>query len=126
MTPAQAWGDRPSPDATTAGLSRPWSRVVILVLVLLGVQVVVAAAMLTTERPAPYGWQMYSAVPYNPPAWAVTDGTRRSIDAEALLVHGRAEIDRVELLRSEGCDRTGADAIVIELADGRLDEVVCR
>jgi hypothetical protein len=88
-------------------------------------ELVVATAMLAAPRPAPYGWQMYSAVPYNPPAWAVIDGIERSINAEAYLVHGRAEINRLAVLRTRGCELTRADGIRIRLPDGSIDEVTC-
>jgi hypothetical protein len=91
----------------------------------LSIQAVLAVAVLTAPRPAPYGWQMYSAVPYNPPAWAVTDGTATPINAEAFFVHGRAEIDRVALLRTRGCELTGADSIRIQLRDESVEEVPC-
>jgi hypothetical protein len=97
----------------------------VAVLGLLITQLLLATAILAEDRPARYGWQMYSAVPYSPKAWAVSDGAREAIDAEALMVHGRAEIDRVELLRTVGCDHHDADSIVIELADGSINEVVC-
>ena len=100
--------------------------VAIAVFVALVLQVVVAVAVFRAERPAPYGWQMYSAVPYSPRAWAVTDGERERIDVEGLMVHPRAEIDRVALLRDAGCERIEADAILIELAGGTMDEVTCR
>ena len=97
-----------------------------IVLIALGLQTAMAAVAFTQERPAPYAWQMYSAVPYSPRAWAVTDGGRERIDVEGLMVYARAEIDRVELLRTVGCERLEADAILIELADDTTDEVVCR
>jgi hypothetical protein len=96
-----------------------------LVAVLLALQVVVAAIVFGADRPAPYGWQMYSAIPYVPRAWADVEGSREAIDVEEMFVHARAEIDRVGLLRSAGCDWTGADALRIELEGGAIEEVAC-
>ena len=97
-----------------------------VVAALLAVQIAVAVVVAFGPRPSPYGWQMYSATPYKPAAWAVTAGTAETFDVDELLVHARAEIDYVGLLRDHGCDHTGADAIRIQLADGTLDEVACR
>lgn len=108
-----------------AVVMNPQSPRVLLAGLVLSVQLVLALGMLFSARPAPYGWQMYSAVPYNPVAWAVTDGRAEAINVESALVHGRAEIDRVALLRSHGCDWTGADTIRIQLQDQSVDEMAC-
>lgn len=113
---------RPVPGSPT----RPRIAAAFGVIVALVIQVALAVAMLFAPRPAPYGWQMYSAVPDKPPAWAVTRGVSEPIDVEAFLVHDRAEIDYTDLVRAHGCERTGADAIRIELADGSVEEVACR
>jgi hypothetical protein len=99
----------------------------LLAAVVLSAEAVVASLMLGADRPARYGWQMYSAVPYNPQSWAVTDGHAEPMNIEQRLVYGRAEIDRVALIRAEGCELTQADVIRIELSDDiTIVEVVCR
>lgn len=96
-----------------------------LVAVGLALQVAVAAAALTEGRPARYGWQMYSGVPFNPPAWSIHGSDARELDERDSLVHARAEIDRVLLLRERGCELVDADAIRFELSDGTSETVAC-
>lgn len=121
----------PRADASLSGgprETRPPARRAALagVTVALALQVAVATAALAQPRPAHYGWQMYSATQPVPDAWAVSAGTASPIDIGALLVHDRAEIDFAEMLRVHGCERTGADAVRIELPDRSLEEVICR
>lgn len=120
----------PAPDLTPASeLVEPvqrrqaWLALVVVALVL---QSAVAAVALTEPRPARYAWQMYSAVPYTPPAWTVRGNEERGLAVNELFVRGRAEIDRVVLLRDQGCDLVEADAIRFELPDGRAETVTCR
>lgn len=97
-----------------------------LVVVALALQIAVAALALTEPRPARYGWQMYSAVPYTPVAWILRGDEERDLAVNDLFVSGRAEIDRVALLRDQGCDLVEADEIRFQLPDGRSETVMCR
>jgi len=85
-----------------------------------------AAVAFADQRPARYGWQMYSSMPNNPPAWSINAGEERELSVSDLPVHGRAEIDYAALLRDRGCDLVEADAIRFEGADGTLETVECR
>jgi hypothetical protein len=88
------------------------------------VQLVVPAVALFGPRPARFGWQMYSALPDLPKAYAVeADGTERLIDLQNLFAVQRAEIDYVAVLRAGLCAATGAAAIRLELTDG-TDQVI--
>jgi hypothetical protein len=98
----------------------------IVVAVLLMLQVLAAVIVAFGPRPGPYGWQMYSATPFKPNAWAVRADTAERLSVDDLLVNDRTEIDYVALLRTHGCEVTGADAIRIELADSTIEEVACR
>jgi hypothetical protein len=118
MTAATPSGHASAPIPRRAGL--------VVVAVLLAIQVLVAVVMALGPRPSPYGWQMYSATPFKPEAWAVHGERVEALDVDDLLVHARAEIDYVALLRTDGCEFAGADAIRIELADETIDEVACR
>jgi hypothetical protein len=107
-------------------MARPRRGWFAVVAVGLAVQVVVAGAALIEPRPARYGWQMYSGMPVNPPAWSVVDGEQHELRINDLLLHPRAEIDRVALLRNRACELTGADAIRFEPASGPVETVECR
>lgn len=105
-----------------------WGQRILLALVVVGLaaEVVVAATAFTGARPNRYGWQMYSAVPYVPRAWAVAaSGEKRPVMVDDLFVTTRAEIDLVEFLIVSGCQVIQADSLNIELPDGHIEMVPC-
>jgi hypothetical protein len=68
---------------------------------------------------------MYAAGPYVPRAWAVTEAGEEAIRVEVELTRARAEIDRLTLLRQRGCELVSADAVRLELPDGRVETITC-
>ena len=121
----------PPPTITESGVqpirpaAGPRRGLMLLVAIGLALELVVAAVVFTAPRPGRFGWQMYSAVPYIPAAWATVDGAEQPLDVGGLLVNARAEIDFVGLARDRGCEIVRADAVRIELADGTLVTVDC-
>jgi hypothetical protein len=89
------------------------------------IQVVVAAGALTGDRPARYGWQMYSAAVEMPRLWAVDGDDEREVRVTDALVHPRGDIDWAALVRERGCDLVDAEAIRYELADGTRATLEC-
>ena len=78
-------------------------------------QVVVPASALLASRPARFGWQMYSARPDLPKAWATdASGLETPIDMEQVFAQVRAEIDFSAALRSAVCASSGAVAVRIQ------------
>jgi len=105
--------------------ANPRRGLMILVAVGLALELAVAAIVFTAPRPGRFGWQMYSAVPYIPAAWAVVDGREQPLDVAGMLVNSRAEIDFVALVRERACAVAGADELRIELTDGSMEQVDC-
>ena len=108
MTAANPTGDRSTALPRRTGLA--------VVVALLVVQVLVAVVMALGPRPSPYGWQMYSAVPFKPDAWAVHGEVAEPLNVDEMLVHPRVEIDYVALLRSHGCAFASAGAMLVGYA----------
>jgi hypothetical protein len=94
----------------------------------LSVQLLVPALALFGPRPTRFAWQMYSALPPVPRAWAVAaDGTVREVDLEPLFAARRAEIDYQAVLREGLCDAVDAKAIRLQLhGDAAVEEIPCR
>jgi hypothetical protein len=121
----------PPPTTTEADVqpvqpaADPRRGLMILVAIGLALELVVAAIVFTAPRPGRFGWQMYSAVPYIPAAWAVVDGTEQPLDVADMLVNSRAEIDFVAFVRERACAMAGADELRIELNDGSFEQVDC-
>lgn len=62
-------------------MSRWHSLVALAFLLFLGIQIVVPIVQLREERPAHFGWQMFSAYRHIPRYWIVlADGSTREID----------------------------------------------
>jgi hypothetical protein len=98
-----------------------------LIVAFLALQLAVPAVALFGPRPARFAWQMYSALPDVPKAFAVeADGTEHPVDLQRLFAVQRAEIDYASVLRTGLCDATGSSAIRLEFADGRDQEIPCR
>jgi hypothetical protein len=98
-----------------------------LAIVALGLvmQVFVAAGALTGDRPARYGWQMYSAAVEMPRLWVVDGEEEREVSLIDTLVQPRGDIDWAALVRERGCDLVDAEAIRYELADGTRATLEC-
>jgi len=118
----------PSPNTESASgrRARPRWGGIALVALALAAQVIIASVALAEPQAARYGWQMYAAVPYIPPAWATSDGEELPFEPGKVIIHPRIEIDYVSLTRERGCELSGADAIRLELADGSQETMSCR
>lgn len=77
------------------------------------------------ERPARYGWQMYSTVSQAPEVW-VEDGagSRSPVDPLALMGDPRAEIRWAPLLVERLCSDPAAAAVVVR-ERGEEERVTC-
>lgn len=105
-----------------APASRRWLTIIVVALAL---QVVIASVSLAGPRPGRYSWQMYSAVPAVPEVWSTADGEERPFDIRDALIHARAELDYLEVVRTKGCELTGADAVRYEGSGGVSETVSC-
>lgn len=93
-----------------------------IIVAFLAAQLVVPMVGLFGPRPARFAWQMYSAMPPVPQAWAIAkDGSETAVDLGALFAVQRAELDYPSILREGLCDATGASAIRMAVP-GELDE----
>jgi len=92
------------------------------------VQLTVPTLALFAERPARFGWQMYSALPSAPRAWVVqADGTEQPVDMTRLFAVQRSEIDYASALIAGLCKATGATAVKVQRGEGSPSETVtCR
>jgi hypothetical protein len=97
-----------SPDRRTLAIS-------VVVAAFLALQLLVPLAALFGPRPGRFAWQMYSALPRVPHAWAVAaDGTETPIDLGPLFAVQRAEIDYVAVLRAGLCEVVPAPAVKLQ------------
>jgi hypothetical protein len=88
-------------------------------------QLLVPAAMLFTQRPARFGWQMYSALPDLPRAWLLdAAGQETSVEVSSLFAENRAEIDYAAALRAGLCDLPGTAAVKLWEADKPSPELI--
>lgn len=83
--------------------------------VLIGLlQIGIPAQAATEERPARYGWQMYSTVSPAPDAWTEDETGRRSaVDVIALMADPRAEIRWTEPLVARLCREPDVRAVIV-------------
>jgi hypothetical protein len=96
-----------------------WNRRTLAVAAFIGIfviwQIAVPASALLAPRPARFGWQMYSARPDLPKAWAIdASGVETPIDMEQVFAQVRAEIDFAAALRSAVCASSRAVAVRIQ------------
>lgn len=97
-----------------------------LVAFFLAVQVLMPAAALFGHRPARFAWQMYSALPDLPRAWAIAaDGSEQPVNLGRLFAVQRAEIDYVSVLRTGLCDATGASSVRILPPHAPAEVIAC-
>lgn len=103
------------------------SVIAVLIAAFLVVQLAVPVVALFGPRPSRFAWQMYSALPPVPEAWAIdADGNETAIELGTLFAVQRAEIDYEAVLRSGLCDTVEAAAIrIVGLADGRSETIRC-
>lgn len=88
-------------------------------------QLLVPAGMLFAERPARFGWQMYSALPDLPQAWLIDGaGHETPVDVSSLFAESRAEIDYAAALRAGLCDLPGAITVKLREADRPSPELI--
>jgi hypothetical protein len=92
------------------------------------VQITVPTLALFADRPARFGWQMYSALPTVPRAWVLlADRTEQPVDMNRLLAVQRSEIDYAAALTAGLCKATGATAIKVQRSDDSAPEITpCR
>jgi hypothetical protein len=97
----------------------------VLVALFVAWQLIVPAAMLFTQRPARFGWQMYSALPNLPRAWLLdAAGQETAVEVSPLFAKSRAEIDYAAALRAGLCDLPGTVAVKLWEADKPLPELI--
>lgn len=90
------------------------------------VQVAVPIRQLFAERPARFGWHMYSGLPQLPSAWIVeADGAETPVDLEARLAGMRGEVDYPSILAAALCAEAGVVAIRLERG-GNSELVACQ
>jgi hypothetical protein len=88
-------------------------------------QLLVPAAMLFAERPARFGWQMYSAQPDLPRAWLLdAAGHETRVDVSLVFAESRAEIDYAAALRGGLCDVPGTVAVRLWEPDEPSPELI--
>jgi hypothetical protein len=109
----------------TVGPDRQKLTLAAFVVLFLAFQLLVPAAALFSRRPAPFGWQMYSALPQLPQAWLVdTAGHETQVNLGALFAESRAEIDYAAALRMGLCDLPGAKSVKLLEPDARAPEII--
>jgi hypothetical protein len=88
-------------------------------------QLLVPAAMLFAQRPARFGWQMYSALPDLPRAWLLdAAGHETAVEVSTLFAKDRAEIDYAAALRAGLCDLPGTVAVKLWEPDAASPELI--
>jgi hypothetical protein len=93
--------------------------------VFLAWQLAVPAVALLADRPARFGWQMYSARPELPKAWTVDEsGVETPIEMDRVFAQLRAEIDFGESLRAALCQSSGAVEVRVEDPRTAKSEVI--
>ena len=98
----------------------------VLVAAFLIVQVAVPVVALFGQRPARFGWHMYSALPPLPEVSIVhADGTEEPVDIGALFGVQRAEIDYADAVRRRLCETSDATEIRIRTEAAGVESVRC-
>ena len=146
MDPAGLWKDRrertsgavpvtaqASPEAPRRDAEARWTvrdrLVAAFALVFVGAQLLVATIALGAPRPAPFGWQMYSAVPAAHRFVVVeASGVERTVDPTAVLGKVRGEIDLVARLPEVLCASPPPPrrVVVLDERGERRRELRCR
>lgn len=109
----------------TAALDRRTLIAAVFVVLFLAWQLLVPAAMLFMQRPARFGWQMYSALPDLPRAWLLdAAGRDTAVDVSTLFAKDRAEIDYAVALRAGLCDLPGTVAVKLWRPDEPSPELI--
>lgn len=76
-----------------------------MVALFLAWQILVPALMLFAQRPARFGWQMYSSLPDLPLVWRIDNqGREWPIEVTSVFAEPRAEIHYAAVLRAGVCD----------------------
>lgn len=116
---------RTNPDLIASSWNRHTLAVAVFLALFLTWQLVVPAAALFAQRPARFGWQMYSARPNLPQAWIVdAAGAETAVQVEQFFAQLRTEVDFADALRAGLCDASGAVAVKIIDPRGRKAEVL--
>lgn len=109
----------------TIGWDRRTRITAILIALFVAWQLLVPAAMLFMQRPARFGWQMYSALPGLPRAWLLdAAGRETAADISTLFAKDRAEIDYAAVLRAGLCDLPGTVAVKLWEPDEPSPELI--
>jgi hypothetical protein len=96
-----------------------------LVVLFVAWQLLVPAAMLFTQRPARFGWQMYSALPDLPRAWLLDAAGRETpVELSPQFAEARAEIDYGAALRAGLCNLPGTVAVKLWEPDEPSPELI--
>lgn len=92
----------------------------------LAVQLAIPAIQLFAERPARFGWHMYSGLPSLPDAWAVTaDGTASPLDVRGRFAMTRAEVDYAAVLRTALCGTDGVASVRVAYPNREPETLPC-
>jgi hypothetical protein len=109
----------------TTGRDRRTTITAVLVALFVAWQLLVPAAMLFAQRPARFGWQMYSAVPDLPQAWLLdAAGAETPVEVSPLFAKSRAEIDYAAALRAGLCEVPGTVAVKLWEPDEASPELI--
>ncbi len=101
-------------------------RAVLLVLVA-AAMIGIPAVQLFGHRPAPFGWQMYSALPGLPTAWTISDaGLATPVDLGELFARHRVEMDYRSLLLAALCGDGVAAVRILPDGGAQTETVACR
>ena len=88
-------------------------------------QLLMPAALLFANRPAPFGWQMYSALPDLPRAWVLdAEGRESPVDLRTLFAETRAEIDYAAALRAGLCNLPAVVAVKVQEPERPSPELI--
>ncbi len=101
----------------------PWA--VAFVTIYLLFQFSLPVVKLFEERPARFGWQMYSGYRTFPTVELVYRDSVAPIDAESLVVRNRLDMDFAPHLTRHFCRRTPAEAVIVR-GSGLANEWVVR
>lgn len=95
--------------------------IVVLVAAIAAIELGVPAIALVGDRPARFGWQMYSGVNPAPEAWVEDPaGERHAVDLRALIADTRAEIEWAAPLAEHLCGERDAVAVVVADREGTV------
>lgn len=91
------------------------------------IQISIPVVQLFEERPARFGWQMFSGVRTFPTVELVYQDSLVSVDARALVVNNRSDVEFVPHLPRHFCERTPAEAVIVRSSRPMTERVVrCR